>query len=174
MDVNERLARHLSRTPDTSRAAFIAPNATLLGDVILGDDSSVWYGTIVRADINSIRIGRATNLQDGVIVHLSDDFGVSVGEFTTVGHRAILHACRVGNECLIGMGATVLDGAEIGDRCIIGANSLVPQGLKIPAGSLVYGNPARIARALDTSAQQRIRLWAEKYVQVARAHQNRR
>lgn len=172
MDVNERLARHLSQVPNTARAAFIAPNATILGDVVLGDDSSVWYNTVVRGDINSIRIGQATNLQDGVIVHLSDDFGVEVGEFTTVGHRAILHACRVGNECLIGMGATVLDGAEIGDRCIIGANSLIPQGLQVPPGSLVYGNPARIARTLDTAAQERIRLWALKYVQVARAHHN--
>jgi gamma-carbonic anhydrase len=170
MDVTDRLARFLSKEPDTAVAAFIAPNATLLGDVVLGEESSIWYGAVLRADINSIRIGAASNLQDGVIVHLADEAGVEVGHHTTVGHRAILHACRIGNECLIGMGATVLDHAEVGDRCIIGANTLVPQRMKIPPGSLVYGNPARIVRTLSEEEQERIGRWALKYIEVAHAH----
>lgn len=171
MDIHQRLERYLGQTPDTDGAAFIAPNATILGAVELGLGSSIWYGAILRADINSIRIGAGTNLQDAVIVHLADDAGVQVGDFTTVGHRAILHACTVGHECLIGMGAIVMDHAEIGDRSIIGANSLVPQGMKIPPGSLVYGSPARVIRALGPDEQSAIRQWAEKYVQVAAAHQ---
>lgn len=170
MNLNERLQRYLGRQPVIDKAAFIAPNATVMGDVELGHESSVWYGAILRADINAIRIGSGSNLQDGVIVHLSDDAGVSVGELTTVGHRAILHACTVGDECLIGMGATILDGAEVGDRCIIGANTLVPQKMKIPPGSLVYGNPARIIRELDPEEQAAIRNWAIKYIEVATAH----
>lgn len=173
MDVTDRLARFLSRTPETGSAAFIAPNATLLGDILLGQNSSVWYGAVLRADINSIRIGEGSNLQDGAVVHLSDDAGVEVGAFTTVGHRAILHACRIGNECLIGMGATVLDKAEVGDRSIIGANALVPQRMKIPPGSLVYGNPARIIRTLSEAEQSATRQWALKYIKVAAAHRSR-
>ena len=170
MTIDERLERYLGQTPQTDHAAFIAPDAVVLGDVVLGEKSSLWYGAIVRADINQIRIGAGTNLQDGTIVHLADDAGVEVGDFTTVGHRAILHACTVGNECLIGMGATILDHAEIGDCSIIGANSLVPQRMKIPAGSLVYGNPARIIRTLSPEEQKTIRRWAEKYIHVAAAH----
>lgn len=173
MNVNERLERHLGRRPVTDQAAFIAPGATLLGDVELGPQSSVWYGAILRADINAIRIGAGTNLQDGVIVHLSDDHGVRVGDLTTVGHRAILHACTIGDECLIGMGATLLDGAEIGDRCLVGANTLVPQNMKIPSGSLVYGNPARVIRELHPEEQAGLRDWAIKYIEVAAAHRQR-
>ncbi len=172
MDVTQRLARHLNQKPRVTEAAFIASNATLLGDIELGAKSSIWYGAILRADINSIRIGPGTNLQDGVIVHLADDAGVTVGEFTTVGHRATLHACKIGNECLIGMGATVLDHAEIGDHCMIGANTLVPQRMKIPAGSMVYGTPARIIRPLTPEEQGAIRGWADKYVEVAKAHKD--
>ncbi len=170
MDLAQRLEHYLGQQPAIAEAAFIAPNSTILGAVTLGKDSSVWYGAILRGDINAIRIGAGTNLQDGVIVHLADDAGVRVGEYTTVGHRAILHACTVGNECLIGMGATILDHADIGDRCIIGANTLVPQRMKVPPGSLVYGSPARIIRTLSEQEQISIRQWAVKYIQVAAAH----
>lgn len=170
MNIDERLERYLGQNPKIDTAAFIAPDAVVLGDVVFGEKSSLWYGAIVRGDINQIRIGIGTNLQDGTIVHLADDAGVEVGDFTTVGHRAILHACTIGNECLIGMGATVLDHAQIGDRCIVGANSLVPQRMEIPPGSLVYGNPARIIRKLNSQEQNAIRYWAEKYIHVAAAH----
>ena len=110
--------------------------------------SSVWYGCVLRGDINSIVIGEGTNVQDGTIVHLADDYGVRIGNYTTIGHAAIIHACEIGNECLIGMGATVLDGARIGDRCIVGANALVTQRFVAPPGSMILGAPAKVVRLL--------------------------
>ncbi len=170
MTVHDRLARHLGRSPDTARAAFVAPNATVVGDVTLGAASSVWYGCVLRGDINAIVIGEGSNVQDGTIVHLADDYGVRVGNFTTIGHAAIIHACVIGDECLIGMGATVLDGAKIGARSIVGANSLVPQRFECPPGSMVYGSPAKVVRPLKPEEQAGLKKWAEKYVQVAKAH----
>jgi gamma-carbonic anhydrase len=170
MTVQERLARHLGRVPDTVRAAFVAPNATVLGDVTLGARSSVWYGCVLRGDINSIAIGEGSNVQDGTIVHLADDYGARIGNYTTVGHAAIIHACDIGDECLIGMGATVLDGAKIGDRCIVGANALVTQRFVAPPGSMILGSPAKVVRPLTDAEQRGLRHWAEKYIEVARAH----
>src|ERR1044071_1027228 len=170
MTIEERLKKYLGRTPDVGRAAFVASNATVLGDVALGANSSVWYGCVLRGDINSIEIGEGTNVQDGTIVHLADDYGVKVGNFTTIGHAAIIHACEIGNECLIGMGATVLDGAVIGDRCIVGANALVTQRFVAPPGSMSLGAPAKIVRALEPAEATGLRRWAEKYVEVAKAH----
>jgi gamma-carbonic anhydrase len=170
MTVQERLAQHLGKTPDTTRALFVAANATVLGDVVLGARSSVFYGAVLRGDINVIRIGEGTNLQDNAIVHLADDAGAFIGAWCTIGHAAIIHACAIGDECLIGMGATVLDQAKIGARSIVGANSLVPQRFECPPGSLVYGSPAKIVRALTEEEQHAIRGWAEKYVEVAKAH----
>jgi gamma-carbonic anhydrase len=168
--LEERLARHLGAPPHLEDAAFIAGSATVIGDVRLGVDASVWYGVVMRADINSIRIGASSNVQDGTIVHLSNDHGVEIGERVTVGHRAIVHACRIDDECLIGMGATVLDGARIGTQTIIGANSLVPLGMEIPPGSLVFGAPARVVRPLTEGEKESIPKLAFKYVEVARAH----
>jgi gamma-carbonic anhydrase len=170
MTIQERLERYLGRTPDTQGALFVAPNATVVGDVTLGARSSVWYGCVLRGDINRIEIGEGTNIQDLTMVHLADDFGVSIGRHCTVGHSAIVHACTIGDECLVGMGATVLDGAVIGDQCIIGANALVTQRFEAPAGSLVLGAPAKVVRALTPEERGGIRRWAEKYIEVAKAH----
>jgi len=170
MHVTERLAKHLSRTPDTAHAAFVAANATVVGDVTLGANSSVWYGCVLRGDIHSIAIGEGTNVQDGTILHLADDYGVKVGNYTTIGHAAIVHACEIGNECLIGMGATVLDGAVIGDQCIVGANALVTQRFVAPAGSMILGAPAKVVRPLTEAERAGLRKWAEKYIDVAKAH----
>ena len=170
MNIAARLALHLTRTPDIARAAFVAPNATVLGDVTLGALSSVWYGCVLRGDINSIVIGEGSNVQDGTIVHLADDYGVRVGNFTTIGHAAIIHACDIGHECLIGMGATILDGAVIGERCIVGANALVTQRFVAPPGSMILGAPAKIVRPLKTEETAGLRRWAEKYVETAKAH----
>jgi len=174
MTIQERLQKHLGRSPDTARAAFVAASADVLGDVTLGADSSVWYGCVLRGDINSIVVGEGSNVQDGTVVHLADDFGVRVGDFTTIGHAAIIHACAIGDECLIGMGATVLDGAQIGDRCIVGANALVTQRFVAPPGSMILGAPAKIVRPLSVAEQAGLRHWAEKYIEVARAHAARR
>lgn len=170
MTLQDRLARHFSRTPDTARAGFVAANATVIGDVTLGAGSSVWYGCVLRGDINSIVIGDGSNVQDGTIVHLADDHGVRVGNFTTIGHAAIIHACTIGNECLVGMGATVLDGAQIGDQCIIGANALVTQRFVAPPGSMILGAPAKVVRPLTEAERAGLKRWAEKYVEVAAAH----
>jgi gamma-carbonic anhydrase len=174
MDLKERLNRHLGKTPDTSNAAFVAANATVVGDVKLGANSSVWYGCVLRGDIQSIEIGEGSNVQDLACVHLADDFGVKVGRYTTIGHSAIIHACEIGDECLIGMGATILDGAVIGDRCIVGANALVTQRFVAPPGSMILGSPAKVVRPLKENELNGLRGWAEKYVQVAKAHAARK
>jgi carbonic anhydrase/acetyltransferase-like protein (isoleucine patch superfamily) len=170
MTLEERLERHLGRKADTAAAAFVATSATVVGDVELGRGCSVFFGAVLRGDINSIRVGEGTNIQDNAVVHLADDYGVRIGAWCTIGHGAIIHACTIGDECLIGMGATVLDGAVIGARSLIGANSLVPQRFECPVGSLVYGSPARVIRQLSAAEQGQIRGMAEKYVGVARAH----
>ena len=140
----------------------------MVGDVTLADESSVWYGAVVRGDINRIVIGAQTNLQDGVIIHLSDDYPALLGERVTVGHGAIVHACKVDDEVLVGMGAIILDGAEVGARSIIGANALVTTAMQIPPGSLVVGSPAKVVRQLSSDEQAKIKTWALKYVENAR------
>jgi len=170
MDIKERLARHLGKKPDIAKAAFVAANATVVGDVKLGALSSVWYGAVLRGDIHSIRIGEGTNIQDLAVVHLADDYGVKIGSFSTIGHSAIIHACEIGDECLIGMGATILDGAVIGDHCIVGANALVTQRFVAPPGSMILGSPAKVVRPLREDELHGLRSWAEKYVAVAKAH----
>jgi carbonic anhydrase/acetyltransferase-like protein (isoleucine patch superfamily) len=170
MTLSERLARYLGQTPDLGAAAFVAANATVLGAVRLGPGSSVWYGCVLRGDINTIEIGAGTNIQDLTMVHLADDHGVKVGRDCTIGHSAIIHACTIGDECLVGMGATILDGAVIGDRCIVGANALVTQRFVAPPGSMILGAPAKVVRPLTAAEQQGIRGWAEKYRGVAAAH----
>ncbi len=170
MELNQRLERFLGRAPVIDSALFIAPNATVLGDVFLAPLTSVWYGAVLRADINRIRIEEGCNLQDGTVVHLSDDTGVEVGPYTTVGHRAILHACRIGAGCLVGMGAVVLDGAEIGDGSLIGANTLVTAHFQCPPRSLVLGSPGKVVRALSEEDSGSLRNYALKYIEVARAH----
>lgn len=170
MNLQERLAQYLGKTPDVSGALFVAANATVIGDVKLGKNSSVFYGAVLRADINRITVGEGSNLQDNVVVHLSDDAGVKIGDDVTVGHGAIVHACTIEDGCLIGMGATILDHAQIGAESLVGANALVPQGFSCPPGSLVVGVPARVARTLSAEERQAGRNLSAKYVEVAKAH----
>ncbi len=173
MDFDQRLARFLAAEPAIHASAFVAPNATVIGDVSLGEKSSVWFQTVLRADINRIVIGPRSNIQDGCVIHLADDFPTLVGELVTVGHKAILHACTIADEVLVGMNAVVLDGAEIGARSIIGAGALVTGGKKFPAGSLILGSPAKVIRSLSLDEQADIKTWAEKYVRLARAYLDR-
>jgi carbonic anhydrase/acetyltransferase-like protein (isoleucine patch superfamily) len=170
MTIEDRLAKFLGRTPQVSESAFVANSATLVGDVRLGKDSSVFYGAVLRGDIETITIGESSNVQDGCIVHLADDLGAHIGAWCTIGHAAIIHACTIGDECLVGMQAVVLDGAEIGDQCLIGAGSLVTQRTKIPPRSLVLGSPAKVIRPLKENELASLRESAAKYVAVARAH----
>ena len=173
MHLDEQLTRHLDANPSIHPTAFIAPGAVIVGNVTISEDASIWYGAVLRADIHQITIGPGSNIQDGAVVHLADEFGVSVGQYVTCGHSAILHACTVDDEVLIGMGATVLDGAEIGARSVIGANALVTQGMKIPPDSMVMGTPAKVRRMLDLQEQAGVRHWAEKYVRLSRAYLER-
>ena len=142
----------------------------MVGDVTLGALSSVWYGCVLRGDINSIVIGEGTNVQDGTIIHMADNYGVRVGNRTTLGHGAVIHACDIGDECLIGMGATILDGAKIGDRCIVGANALVTQRFVAPPGSMILGVPAKVVRPLREDELAQLPLNAVKYIETGRAH----
>lgn len=156
--------------PRIHPSAHVASNATVIGEVSLGAEASVWYHAVLRGDINRIEIGPRSNIQDGAIVHVADEFPARVGELVTVGHAAVIHACMVDNEVLVGMGAIILDGAEIGARSIIGASALVPLGMKVPAGSLVLGAPGKIVRQLSRAEQAGIKRWAKKYVETAKRY----
>lgn len=160
----------LHHHPQIHDRCFIAPSADVIGRVTIHEQSSVWFNATLRGDINEIVIGPRSNVQDNAVIHLSDDFGCYVGELVTVGHNAILHACTVKNEVLVGMGAIILDGAVIGERSIIGAGALVTGGTVIPPGSLVLGSPARIVKTLSLEEQAKIKLWAEKYVKGSRLY----
>jgi carbonic anhydrase/acetyltransferase-like protein (isoleucine patch superfamily) len=141
--VRTQLDTFLTKKPALGRGAYIARTAVVLGDVTIGEHSSVWYNAVVRGDINRIVIGHHSNIQDNAVLHLADDYACLVGNYVTVGHSAIVHACTVGDECLIGMGAVILDGAVIGEQSLIGARALVTQKTQIPPGSLVMGSPRK-------------------------------
>ena len=172
-DVHSRLAEYLECQPSIAETAFVAPTASLMGAVTVGEHSSIWYQVVVRADIHSIQIGSRTNIQDGSILHVADQFPLFIGNEVTCGHRAILHACSIGDRVLIGMGAIILDSAEIGPDCIIGAQALVTKGSKILPGSLVIGSPAKVHRSLTNLEITSIALLADKYVNVAAYHRDR-
>lgn len=170
MNVQDRLAKHLSKTPDIAGALWVATNATVVGDVTLGARASVFYGAVLRGDIARIVVGEGSNIQDNAVVHLADDLDAVIGNWCTIGHAAIVHACTIGDECLIGMGATILDGAVIGERSIVGAGAVVTPRMVVPPGSMVLGTPAKVVRALSAEEQAGLKGWAEKYLSVAAAH----
>lgn len=170
MELEERLLKYLRKSPQIASSAFVAKSAELIGDVRIGNNSSIWPKCVLRADINYIEIGNGTNIQDGTLIHLSDDHPVIVGNNVTIGHGAMLHACTIEDECLIGMRSTILDGAVIGKKSIIGANTLVPKGMIVPPGSMVLGIPGRIHRELNVEEQDGITYWAQKYVKLAEAY----
>ena len=163
-DLTHQLDTFLRRQPVVGNGVYIARGAVVVGDVTLGDHSSVWYNAVLRGDINRIVVGRYSNIQDGAVLHLADEWACVIGDWVTIGHSAVVHACAVGDECLIGMGAIVLDGAEIGAQSIVGANALVKQGMKVPPGSMVLGSPARVTRALSNEERAALKGWAQKYV----------
>jgi len=170
MTIDERLKNHLSKDPVIPDSAYVANSAVLIGDVVLGEHASVWPTAVLRGDIEEIRVGEGSNIQDGSIVHLADDLSANIGKYVTVGHGAIVHACTIEDECLIGMRATVMDGAVIGSQSIVGAHALVTKGFEAPPGSLILGSPAKIVKTLDESTRNSLKAWAEKYVKVAAAH----
>ncbi|MGA7966263.1 MAG: gamma carbonic anhydrase family protein [Gammaproteobacteria bacterium] len=163
--------------PQLGRDVYVATNATVLGHVTLGDESSVWPQAVVRGDVNAIRIGARTNVQDGCILHVTHDgpytaggHELEIGEDVTLGHGAILHGCRVGARCLIGIRATVLDGADIEDEVLLGAGALVPPGKRLASGFLYHGQPARQVRTLTAQEREALAYSAEHYVKLARRY----
>lgn len=168
-------------TPETVAAAYIDDSAVIIGDVVLGTDASVWPQVVIRGDVQSVRIGARTNIQDGAVVHVTHDgefspggLATNIGDDVTVGHRAIVHACSVGNRVLIGMGATLMDGAEIPDDVIIGAGALVPPGRRLQSGWLHVGSPARAVRELKPGERRFLTYSASHYAQLATRHRQSR
>lgn len=147
--------------------AWIAPNATVVGDVTLAEDVSVWYGAVLRGDSGAITVGRGTNIQDNCVLHKK----TTIGDGCTVGHGAIVHGCTIGNRCMVGMGAMVLTGAVIGDDCLIGAGALVTGKMNAPAGSVLLGSPAKIVKEISPEQMAEIRLDAENYIRLAQSQQ---
>jgi len=164
------IAARLKKGPTIHSSAWVVPGATVIGDVILEEESSVWYGAVLRGDINRITIGPRSNIQDNAVVHVDTNYPTTMGELVTVGHTAVVHACKVDNEVLVGMGAIILDDVEVGARSVIGANALVTIGTKIPPGSLVLGSPAKIRRQLTLDEQKDIARWAWSYVETAKQY----
>lgn len=150
--------------PELGARVFIAPGAKVIGRVKLGDDVGIWHNAVLRGDINSIEIGARSNIQDNATVHLADKFGVKIGEDVVVGHGAIIHACTIQDNCLIGMGSIVMDGAVIGTGSIVGAGALVPPGKVIPPNSLVAGVPCKVMRETTQEDRDSNKAMAAKYV----------
>lgn len=168
---------HFARHPRLGRAVYVADTARVIGDVTLGDEASVWPQAVVRGDVNAIRVGARSNLQDGCVLHVTHDgpytpggHALEIGDEVTVGHGAVLHGCRVGDRCLVGIRATVLDGAVIEDEVLLGAGALVPPGKRLESGFLYRGHPARKARVLNTDEREALAYSARHYVELARRY----
>jgi carbonic anhydrase/acetyltransferase-like protein (isoleucine patch superfamily) len=156
--------------PSIHPSAFLAPTSVVMGDVTLGAESSVWYNTVLRGDVAAIVVGSQSNIQDGTIVHVDEDVPCTIGRRVGVGHRAIIHGCTIEDDCLIGMGAILLNRVHVGTGSVIAAGSVVPEGMRVPPGSLVMGVPGRIVRQVDAELTVRIRETWEHYVERAKEH----
>lgn len=154
------------------QAAFIAPDADLLGDVVLAEDTSIWFHAVLRGDHDRIRVDRGSNIQDGCVLHADAGFPVYIGKYVTIGHGAIVHGCEVGDGALVGMGAIVLNGAKIGKNCMVAAGALVPQNMVIPDGMLVMGTPAEIRREVSPEEIEANRKSALDYIQIGKEYKN--
>src|SRR5512141_1932810 len=152
------------RQPPLGARAWVDVSAQVIGDVELGEDASVWMNTVVRGDVNRIRIGARSNLQDGCVLHVTAEHPTTLAEEVTVGHSVTLHGCSVGRLCLVGIGATVLNGAVIGEETIVAAGALVPEGMVVPPRSLVMGAPAKVRREVTGEERAGLRAYAERYV----------
>ena len=158
------------KTPQIDETAFIADGARVIGDVILKAESSIWYNTVARADINQIVIGERSNIQDNSVIHLENDQGVLVGNDVTVGHNAIIHGCTIGDGALIGMGAIIMNGVSIGKGAVVGAGAVVKENMIVNDYELVVGVPAKVVKTLSSSTYDDNVKWAKKYVQLANIH----
>lgn len=166
----ETIARNIRTAPRIAQDAYIADDATVVANVEIGPEASVWHQAVLRGDVAPIVLGARSNVQDGAVVHTADDLPAIIGQLVTVGHKAIVHACTVEDEVLVGMGSIILDGAHIGTRSIIGANATVKQDMEVPPGSLVLGTPGKIVRTLSEAEQDEIKMWALRYVRLSREY----
>jgi carbonic anhydrase/acetyltransferase-like protein (isoleucine patch superfamily) len=159
-----------SKAPKVDDSVFVAPGARIIGDVVIGKESSIWFNAVLRGDEDQIKIGERSSIQDNVTCHLFEGSPLIIEDEVTVGHNAILHGCQIGKRSIVGMGSTILDGAEIGQECIIGANTLIPPGKKIPSRSLVVGSPGKVVRQLTEKDLELIQLSIETYVEKGRLY----
>jgi carbonic anhydrase/acetyltransferase-like protein (isoleucine patch superfamily) len=173
------LRQYGKTSPVVPESCFVATSTEIIGNVILGENVGIWYGTVIRGDINRIEIGDNTNIQDASVLHVDlggedpDTGALLIGKNVTVGHRALLHACRIGDNCLIGMGAIILSGAVIGSGSIIAAGAVVKENDNIPPGSLVVGLPAKIKGQVTAEWHERIKISAQRYVELAQRHKQK-
>lgn len=154
--------------PEVADSAWIADSAQVMGKVHIGADASVWFGTVVRGDTDSISIGEGSNVQDASVLHADFGMPLAIGRHVTVGHQVMLHGCTIGDESLIGIGAIVLNGARIGKNCLVGAGALVTEGKEFPDGSMIIGSPARVVRQLTPEQMEGLRRSAQHYIENAR------
>ena len=152
-------------SPVIPKSCFIAPNASVIGDAVLGENASIWFNVVIRADKAQVNIGKNSNIQDGSILHVDEGFPIMIAQNVTVGHKAMLHGCSIGEGSLIGINAVVLNGAKVGKNCLVGANALVTENMIIPDGSLVLGSPAKVIKPLDDKTQKMLAEGTEHYVQ---------
>lgn len=164
------LIRYNGISPDVEKALFVAPNATIIGKVTLGKDSSVWYGAVIRGDLEPIRIGEKSNVQDNAVLHCSHNRPMNIGNNVTIGHGAVVHGCTIEDNVLVGMGCTLLNGCVIGAGSIVAAGAVVPEGMIVPPGSMVMGVPARIKGTLKGEHIDMPLKGAEEYRQLAEQH----
>lgn len=156
--------------PQMAESAWVADSAQVMGNVHLHEDSSVWFGAVLRGDTETITVGKGSNVQDGTVMHADYGFPLVVGERVTIGHQVMLHGCTIGDETLIGIGATVLNGAKIGKNCLVGARSLVTEGKEFPDGSMILGSPAKVVRQLTAEQIEGLRRSAAHYVENAQRY----
>ena len=170
MDLSGNLLPHGDTLPENSPSAWVAPGAYVVGDVHLGEESSVWYGAVLRGDTEPIRVGSRTNIQDGCVLHADPGYSAIVGDDCVVGHRAVVPGCEIENGCLIGMGATILNGAKIGEGSIVAAGALVPENKEFPPRSLIVGIPAKGVREVTEEQTKDIARGVRTYVERAASH----
>ena len=161
---------HHGREPKLGEGVYLADGARLIGEVEIGERSSIWFNSVLRGDINRVAVGHHTNIQDNSVCHVADEHACVIGNYVTAGHGVILHGCTVGDEVLVGMGAILMNGVTVGEQSIIGAGALLTEGLRVPPGSVVYGAPAKVVSQLGEKERAGIRSWAEKYCRVAAEH----
>ena len=158
------------KSPKIDPDAYVSPRASVIGDVDIAEDASIWEFAVLRADMNYIRIGKGTSIQDNVTVHTTFTNPTIIGEYVTAGHNCVIHACEIGDRTVVGMGSIVLDGAKVGKDCVIGAGSVVPNGTVIPDGSLVLGIPGKVVKEVSQNMKDSFMMGAELYVELGKKH----